>query len=80
MLKECVLMFPRAIAGQFQRCIIDLTGEGHVLWPVLLPLLSVREHVRRELEGLDCQIRQMARTDETTRRLMTVPGIGVMTA
>lgn len=34
MLKECGLIFPRAIAGQFQRCVIDLTGEGHILWSV----------------------------------------------
>ncbi|WP_211246036.1 transposase [Cereibacter changlensis] len=37
-------------------------------------------HVCRELEGLDARIRQLARADETTRRLMTVPGIGVVTA
>lgn len=80
MLKEYGLIFPRAIAGQFQRYVTDLTGEGHVLWTVLLPLLSVHSHVCQELEGLDRQIRQMARTDETTRRLMTVPGIGVVTA
>lgn len=33
-----------------------------------------------KLEGLDARIRQLARADETTRRLMTVPGIGVVTA
>lgn len=80
MLKECGLSFSRAIAGQFQRYVTELTGDGHVLWPVLLPLLSVHEHVCRELDGLDRQVRQMARADETTRRLMTVPGIGVVTA
>lgn len=79
MLKDYGLIFPRAIAGQLQRYVTDLTGEGHVLWTVLLPLLSVHSHVCRELEGLDRQIRQMTRTDETTRRLMTVPGIVVVT-
>ncbi len=34
MLKECGLIFPRAIAGQFQRFVTELTGDGHVLWPV----------------------------------------------
>lgn len=80
MLKECGLLFPRAIAGQFQRRVIELSGENHVLWPVLAPLLSVHNHVCHELEGFNRQIREMARTDETTRRLMTVPGIGVVTA
>ena len=79
-LKECGLIFPSAITGQFQRRVGELTGEGHVLWPVLLPLLSVHGYVCRELEGLDHQVRQMARSDETTQRLMTVPDIGVVTA
>jgi len=80
MLKEYGLIFPRAIAGQFRRRVIELTGDEHILCAVLLPLISVHDHVCRELEGLDRQIREMARADETTRRLMTVPGIGVVTA
>lgn len=80
MLKESGLIFPRAIAGLFRHHVIELSGDGHALWLVLLPLLSVHDHVCHELEGLDRQIREMARTDETTRRLMTVPGIGVVTA
>lgn len=80
MLKEYGLLFPRGIAAQFQRRVAELCGDGHVLWPVLLPLLSVHGHVCRELDGIDHQVRQMARADETTRRLMTVPGVGVVTA
>jgi len=80
MLKEFGLIFPRAIAAQFQRRVTELSGDGHVLWPVLLPLLSVHGHVCRELNGIDHQVRQMARADETTQRLMTVPGVGVVTA
>ncbi|MGB3792741.1 MAG: transposase [Sphingopyxis granuli] len=33
-----------------------------------------------ELEKIDRIVRDLAREDETTRRLMTVPGIGVVTA
>jgi len=80
MLKEYGLIFPRAIAAQFQRRVGELSGDGHVLWPVLLPLLSVHRHVCRELDGIDHQVRQMARADETTQRLMTVPVVGVVTA
>jgi len=80
MLKECGLIFPRSVAGQFQRRVKELTGDGHSLWSVLQPLLSVHAHVCGELDGLDRQIRHLAREDETTRRLMTVPGIGVVTA
>lgn len=80
MLKECGLIFPRSIGGQFRRRVEDMSGEGHLLWPVLRPLLSVHEHVCGELDGLDRRVRQLACEDDTTRRLMTVPGIGVVTA
>ena len=33
-----------------------------------------------EQEKLDRQVRRLAREDDTTRRLMTVPGVGVVTA
>lgn len=78
--KECGLIFPRAVAGQFQRRAVELSGEDHFLWSILQPLLSVHAHVCQELEGLNQQIRHIAIKDETVRRLMTVPGIGVLTA
>lgn len=80
MLKESGLIFPRSIAAPSQRRVEDLTGKEHALWPVLMPLLSVHAHVCRELDGLDRKIRQLAREDEIVRRLMTAPGIGVVTA
>ena len=80
MLNECGLTFSRVIGGQFRGRVEELSGEGHILWPVLLPLLSVHAHVCGELDGLDRRVRQLAREDDTTRRLMTVPGIGVVTA
>ncbi|MDP4032194.1 MAG: IS110 family transposase [Pseudorhodobacter sp.] len=80
MLKECGLLFPRSIGAQFRRRVEDMSGEGHLLWPVLRPLLSVHEPVSGELDGLDRRVRQLAKEHDTTRRLMTVPGIGVVTA
>jgi transposase len=80
MLKEVGLTFPRSITASFHRRVEDLTGEGHALWSVLDPFLSVHAHVCRELVVLDRQIRRLAHEDEPTKRLMTVPGIGVVTA
>ena len=37
-------------------------------------------HMDERIAGLDQKIEQMARTDEQVRRLMTIPGVGVMTA
>lgn len=50
----------------------------YVLWPGLLPLICVHANVFREVDELDRQVPQMARADETTRRFMTVSGIGVV--
>ena len=80
MLKECGLLFPRAAGGQFQRRVNDLITDGHALSTILCPLLSVHPQTCSELEKIDRIVRDLAREDETTRRLMTVPGIGVVTA
>ncbi|RWB65710.1 IS110 family transposase, partial [Mesorhizobium sp.] len=74
MLKEYGLQFGRAIGSQFRRKVWELVADGHPA------LLSVHEQVCCEQEKLDRQVRRLAREDETTRRLMTVPGIGVVTA
>ncbi|WP_206185619.1 hypothetical protein [Thioclava sp. JM3] len=50
MLKEGGQIFPRAIGGLFRRRVEELSGEGHILWPVLLPLISVHANVCGELE------------------------------
>ena len=80
MLKECGLLFPRAAGRQFQRRVNDLITDGHALGPILRPLLSVHQQTCSELEKIDRIVRDLAREDETTRRLMTVPGIGVVAA
>lgn len=80
MLKEYGLQFSRSIGSQFRRKVWELVADGHPLWSLLHALLSVHEQVCCEQEKLDRQVRHLAHEDETTRRLMTVPGIGVVTA
>ena len=46
----------------------------------LFPLLSIHEQVCRQQAKFDEEVRRLAKSDETTRRLMTVPGVGVITA
>ena len=55
-------------------------AEGHPLRVIIDCLLSVHERVSDEQAVLDGRVRTLAKTDQTTRRLMTVPGIGVVTA
>jgi len=80
MLKEYGLLFTRAIGSQFRQRAAELIEGGHQLHSVVEPLLSIHDKVCVEQIKLDDEIRRLARADETTRRLMTVPGVGVVTA
>ncbi len=80
MIKEYGLLFGRAIGSQFRKHVIDFLGKGHPLRPVIEPLLSIHEQVCRQQNQFDNEVRRLARSDEITRRLMTVPGVGVVAA
>jgi len=80
LLKENGLLFPRAIGRQFRDRVRDLVAEGQPLRAIIDCLLSVHERVNDEQVILDRRVRTLAKTDQTTRRLMTVPGVGVVTA
>jgi transposase len=79
-LKEYGMLFARAIGLQFRRQVLELLNDDHQLRPVVDPLLLIHDHVCEQQKKLDGEVRRLARTDETTRRLMTVPGVGVVTA
>ena len=80
MLKECGLQSRRSIGSQFRRKVRKRLTVKHLLQPVIETLLSIHEQVCREQEKLDRQGRGPAREDQTTRRLMTVLGVGPATA
>jgi transposase len=80
MIKEYGLVFPRAIALPFRKKVSELLGGEHQLSAVIEPLLAIHEQVCQQQGKLDNQVRQLARSDEISRRLMTVPGVGVVTA
>ncbi|WP_461623009.1 transposase [Bradyrhizobium sp. 25ACV] len=42
--------------------------------------MSIHENVCQQQSKFDDEVRRLAKQDETTRRLMTVPGVGVVTA
>ena len=47
---------------------------------MIAPLLSIHEHICEQQSKFDDEVRRLAKSDETTRRLMTVPGVGVVKA
>jgi transposase len=80
LLKEIGLLFPRAIRGPFRTKVLALLDDKHVLRPIVEGLLAVHEQVEEQQAVLDKRVRTEAKADETTRRLMSVPGVGVVTA
>ena len=80
MLKEYGLVFSRAIGAPFRQQVVELLQGEHPLTAVVEALLSIHEKVSQEQVKLDDEVRHRARADETVRRLMSVPGVGVVTA
>jgi transposase len=80
LLKEAGVLFPRAIGGQFRIRVRHLIDDGHILHSVIEGLLAVHEEVEAQQAVFDKRIRTAAKADETSRRLMSVPGVGVVTA
>ena len=80
LIKEYGLLFPRAIGLQFRNQVSELLGNDHPLLSVISPLLLIHEHICQQQNKFDEEVRRLAKADETTRRLVTVPGVGVVTA
>jgi transposase len=80
LLKESGQIFPRAIGQQFRDRVRELVGQDQLQRVIIECLLAVHERVADEQAKLDARVRELARMDQTTRRLMTVPGVGVITA
>ncbi len=80
LLKNLGLHIGKAGGNVFHRRAEELVGDYRLLQEAVRPLLGVREIVRREIAGLTCRLLAMARDNDESRRLMTVPGIGPITA
>ncbi len=80
LLKNRGLRIGKAGGNLFSRRAEELVSGHLLLQEAILPLLAVREIVRREVAGLTRRLLAMARDNEESRRLMTVPGIGPITA
>ena len=79
-LKNLGLRVGKAGGNVFHHRVEELIGDRPALQVAVRPLLGVRELVKREITGLSRKLLALARTNEVSRRLMTVPGIGPMTA
>ena len=58
----------------------ELAGDDPLLAPLVEPLLAVLATMLRELARLTKQVLDIVRKEEVCRRLMSVPGVGPITA
>ena len=80
LLKNLGLMIGKAADKAFGQRVEELVVGHPLLQEAVRPLIGVREIVRREIAGLTRRLLAIARDNEESRRLMTVPGIGAINA
>jgi len=66
--------------GRFAERVRDLTRGNPMLEQVTEAMLRARDALWTEMTALDKRARDLAREETTCRRLMTVPGVGALTA
>jgi transposase len=79
-MKTFGLVVPGAKGGQFEAEVRRLLGGHAGLEQVLLPLLEAWLAVRARAAELGRQVLRTARHSDACRRLMSIPGIGAITA
>ncbi len=80
LLKNLGLIIGKASGNVFRRRAEELLGRHGLLREAVQPLLEVREKVSREIAVLHRKVLTLVRNDQDSRRSMTVPGIGPITA
>ena len=80
LLKNHGLVIGKAGGKAFRFRAEQLVARHRLLQEAIRPLLGVRESVRREIASLTRTLLTMARENDESRRLMTVPGIGPINA
>lgn len=73
------LQLPRHLQTYEERIHATLKDEP-VLLSVILPLLDLRTAALRQAAALTKEMARHAKTDETCQRLMTIPGVGPVSA
>lgn len=80
LLKNVGLVVGKAKRGVFSARVSSLIADHPILAEAVEPLLVTRDDIGRKITDLDGKLNRLARDDEPTRRFMTMPGIGVITA
>ena len=71
--KSGVRVLPNRIAAL-------LRDASHLRSLLINPLMTAHSTLAEQIATYDLQVRELAKTDQTLGRLMTVPGVGPVTA
>lgn len=80
LMKPFGLLLGKVAAGKLAAKVRDLTADRPGLLLALEPLLAIRERLSEQLAELDGRILATSKQDEVCRRLMSIPGVGCLTA
>ncbi len=79
-MKTFGLIVPKGTGRVFDGHVKALLDGNDDLARIILPLLDAWRDIRRRAAELDRQLLAMARQSQAVKRLMTIPGIGTITA
>jgi transposase len=70
----------RVTAGPFEKLVNELVEDVPRLQVMVAPMLIARRVLREQCAILEKMLLDQVRKDQTCRRLMTIPGVGALTA
>src|SRR3954471_14226088 len=72
-------MLPGAMRGlRFDRRVETLVADRTDIAPIVRPMLDAWRQLREQISTFDKAVRALVKSDPICRRLMSVPGIGVL--
>ena len=79
-LRNFGLKLGRVSKGNYEERVQELTSDNAMLSDAVAPILRLRRQMRDELALMTKRVRSLALSDATCRQLMTMPGVGPVTA
>ena len=80
LLKTFGFVIARGSNGPFAVRVREAIADNATLAVIIEPLLLAWQAIREQVDALDRQVNLRAKTDAAARRLMSVPGVGVIVA
>jgi transposase len=80
LMKTFGLVVPKGAGSVFERNVRDLLQDEDKLAHIVMPMLQAWRDIRHQSAKLSKQLIAMAREDQRCRLLMSVPGVGTVTA